>query len=156
VGSNPAQSIQSSVQIPKSKNRDKRTTTKYIHSQAKTQIPIPQKNPVQIVDFKLTDLYNRPKKLAYWLNRIETDLQGQDKEDILYFVKFMQDHERSALGIIRCITMLLQIRRQLCKSFRDASEDDIRVLLHSLDNNDYRSSTIEKFRKVLGSKISAR
>jgi site-specific recombinase XerD len=97
----------------------------------------------------MRDLYNRPKKIAYWLNRIETDLHGQDKKDVLYFVKFMQDQERSALWNIRRITILIQLCRQLRKPFRDASEEDIRVLLRRLDSNDYRSSTIEKFRKVL-------
>jgi hypothetical protein len=144
VGSNPTQSIQSSVQIPKAINEDKRTTRKFIHSPAKIQMPIPQKNSGQ-----MRDLYNRPKKLAYWLKRIETDLQGQDKEDVLYFVKFMQDHERCALWIIRSIIILLPMREQLRKPFRAASKEDIRALLHWLDENDCRSSSIVKFRKVL-------
>jgi hypothetical protein len=106
VGSNPAQSIQSSVQIPKSKDRDKRIISKHIHLRDKVQIQIGKKTCGQIVDYKMRDLYNRTEKLAYWLKRIETDLQGSDKEDVLYLVRFMQDHERSSLWIIRCITIL--------------------------------------------------
>jgi integrase/recombinase XerD len=105
----------------------------------------------------MRDLYNRAEKLAYWLKRIETDLQGSDKEDVLCsdkedvlcLVQFMQDHERSSLWIIRCITILILVRKQLHKPFRVASLDDIRVLLHWLDNKGYKSSSIEKFRKVL-------
>lgn len=149
VGSNPAQSIQSSVQIPKSKDRDNRITTKHIHSRDKVQIQIGKKTCGQIVDYKMRDLYNRAEKLAYWLKRIETDLQGLDKEDVLCLVQFMQDHERSSLWIIRCITILILVRKQLHKPFREASLDDIRVLLHWLDNKGYKSSSIEKFRKVL-------
>ena len=97
----------------------------------------------------MRDLYNRAEKLAYWLKRIETDLQGSDKEDVLCLVQFMQVHERSSLWIIRCITILILVRKQLHKPFREASLDDIRVLLHWLDNKGYKSSSIEKFRKVL-------
>jgi hypothetical protein len=130
VGSNPAQSIQRLVRIPKSKDRGKRITSKNIHLCDKVKIRNPEKDCLQIVDYKMRDLYNRTEKLAYWLKRIETDLQGSDKEDLLSLVRFMQDHERSSLWIIRCITILIQVRKQLRKPFREASLDDIRVLSH--------------------------
>lgn len=149
MGSNPAQSIQRSVQIPKSKGRDNRLTSKNVHLCDKVQIRNSEKDCLQIVDYKMRDLHNRAEKLAYWLKRIETDLQGSDKEDVLSLVRFMQDHERSSLWIIRCITILIQVRKQLQKPFREASLDDIRMLLRRLDNKDYKSSSIEKFRKVL-------
>src|SRR5919198_2629008 len=97
----------------------------------------------------MRDLYNRAEKLAYWLKGIETDLQGPDKEDVLCLVRVMQDHERSSLWIIQCITILILVRKQLQKPFREASLDDIRVLICWLDNKGYKSSSIEKFRKVL-------
>jgi hypothetical protein len=31
----------------------------------------------------MRDLYNRANKLKYWLNRINTDLDGSDKADLL-------------------------------------------------------------------------
>jgi hypothetical protein len=31
------------------------------------------------IDYKMRDLYNRANKLPYWLNRINTDLDGSDK-----------------------------------------------------------------------------
>jgi hypothetical protein len=67
VGSNPAQSIQSSVQIPKSKDTDKRIPLKDIHSPDKLQIRIPGRSCGHIVDYKMRDLYNRAEKFAYRL-----------------------------------------------------------------------------------------
>jgi site-specific recombinase XerD len=61
----------------------------------------------------------------------------------------MQDQERSALWIIRCITILLIVRKQLQKSFREVSIEDMRSLLHWIDNKGYKASSNEKFRKVL-------
>jgi hypothetical protein len=76
----------------------------------------------------MRDLYHRKEKLAYWLNRANTELQELDKTDVLNFIQFMHDKERSILWIIRCITALLLMRRYLGKSFKDADKDDIRSL----------------------------
>jgi integrase/recombinase XerD len=97
----------------------------------------------------MRDLYHRADRLAYWLKRIDTDLDGSDNEDVLSLVRHMQDRERSALWIIRCITILLIVRRQLQKPFREVSIEDIRSLLHWIDNKGYKASSNEKFRKVL-------
>ena len=94
-------------------------------------------------------LYNRADRLAYWLNRIDTDLDGSDKLDVLSLVRHMQDQERSALWIIRCITILLIVRKQLQKPFREVGVEDLRSLLHWIDNKGYKASSNEKFRKVL-------
>jgi site-specific recombinase XerD len=61
----------------------------------------------------------------------------------------MQDRERSALWIIRCITILITVRKQLQKPFREVSIQDMRSLLHWIDNKGYKASSNEKFRKVL-------
>ena len=45
----------------------------------------------------MRDLYNRANKLEYWLKRINTDLDGSDKEDLLCLVRYMQDQERSSI-----------------------------------------------------------
>jgi hypothetical protein len=106
---------------PNPKNRPNFITKKNILSDDNIQIPIRQKTCEQIVDYKMRDLYKRAEKLAYWLKRIETDLQNSDKEDVLYLVRFMQDHERSSLWIIRCITILILVRKQLHRPFREAT-----------------------------------
>ena len=49
----------------------------------------------------MRDLYHRKQKLAYWINRANTELQGPDKTDVLDFIQFMQDKESSILWIIR-------------------------------------------------------
>jgi integrase/recombinase XerD len=97
----------------------------------------------------MRDLYNRPKKLADWLKRVNEDISDPDKTDILKLIEHMQDRERSILWIVRCITALITIRKQLEKPFRDASKDDIRSILKWMEQKGYKGSTNEKFRQVL-------
>ena len=97
----------------------------------------------------MRDLYHRKQKLEYWINRINTDLEEFDRNDVLKLVEHMQDRERSILWIIRCISALLITRKQLGKPFRDATKDDIRSFLKWMDNRKYKASTNEKFRQVL-------
>jgi hypothetical protein len=97
----------------------------------------------------MRDLYHRKQKLEHWTNRVKADLQEADKTDILKFIQYMLDKERSVLWIIRCITALLLIRRQFGKCFRDPSKEDIRSLFRWMDDKNYKGSTHEKFRAVL-------
>jgi hypothetical protein len=97
----------------------------------------------------MRDLYHRKERLEYWINRINNDLNESDRDDVLKLVEHMQDRERSILWIIRCITALLTIRKQLGKSFRKVTKDDIRSFLKWMDERKYKASTNEKFRQVL-------
>jgi site-specific recombinase XerD len=97
----------------------------------------------------MRDLYNRPKKLADWLKRVNEDISDPDRADILKLVEHMQDRERSILWIVRCITALITIRKHLEKPFRDATKDDIRSILKLMEQKGYKASTNEKFRQVL-------
>jgi len=54
----------------------------------------------------LLDIYNREKKLAHWINKVNTDLGEPDKTDVLKCIQHMQDNENSALWIINFITNL--------------------------------------------------
>jgi hypothetical protein len=140
----PAQSIESSVPIPKiitTKNYSK-------NKPSNNQILETQSNPHTKISYDMRDLYHRKEKLAYWLNRANTELQEPDKNDVLKFIQFMHDKERSILWIIRCITALLLIRH-LGKSFKDADKDDIRSLFKWMDDKNYKASTHEKFRRIL-------
>jgi hypothetical protein len=108
VGSNPTQSIESSVQIPTMK-------TRIGHSKNETtdnQIFKPPSCLHSIINYGMRDLYHRKEKLAYWINRINTDLKESDKTDVLKFIRYMQDKESSILWIVRCITALLLMRRK--------------------------------------------
>jgi hypothetical protein len=51
----------------------------------------------------------------------------------------MEDKESSILWIIRCITALLLMRRQLGKSFKDANKEDTRSLLKWMDDKNYKA-----------------
>ena len=52
----------------------------------------------------MRDLYHRHDKLAYWIQRVNGELEEPDKTDILKLVEHMQDRERAILWITRCIT----------------------------------------------------
>jgi integrase/recombinase XerD len=97
----------------------------------------------------MRDLYHRQNRLAYWIKRINTDLEEPDRTDVLKLVEHMQDKERAILWIIRCITAILLIRKQLGKPFRDTTKDDIKSILKWMENKGYKASTNEKFRQVL-------
>jgi len=97
----------------------------------------------------LRDLYHRKAKLEYWINKIKTDLEGTDQTDLLKLVEVMQDKERASLWILRCITALITIRRQLGKSFRNATKDEIRQFLKWMEQKNYKPSSNEKFRQIL-------
>lgn len=99
----------------------------------------------------MRDLYDREKKLFYWINRVESDLDGSDKTDVLKLVKYLQDQGRANLWIIRYITTLITMRKQITKSFREAKENDIRIIIDWMDKKRYKASTIEKFRMILKS-----
>ena len=145
AGSNPAQSIESSVPIPKIKTTNRYCTSKTTNSQKlKTQSTSHIK-----ISYEMRDLYHRKEKLTYWINRANTELQEPDKTDVLNFIQFMHDKGRSILWIIRCITALLLMRRHLGESFKDADKDDIRSLFKWMDDKNYKASTHEKFRRIL-------
>ncbi|MDP9288905.1 MAG: tyrosine-type recombinase/integrase [Thermoproteota archaeon] len=97
----------------------------------------------------MRDLYHRQQRLAYWIKRVNTDLEEPDRIDVLKLVEHMQDRERAVLWIMRCITALLLMRRQLGRPFRDATRGDIRSILKWMEEKGYKASTNEKFRQVL-------
>ena len=82
----------------------------------------------------MRDLYHRHDKLAYWIHRVNAELEEPDKTDVLKLVEHMQDRERAVLWITRCITALLLMRKQLGKSFRDANKDDIFAIYTMVPN----------------------
>ena len=66
----------------------------------------------------MRDLYNRKARLDYWIDRINKDLDDvNDRKDVLKFVEIMQEKDQSILTIIRCITAILQLRKQLEKPY---------------------------------------
>jgi integrase/recombinase XerD len=150
AGSNPAQSIESSVQIPKinSKEANNGSTTsascKTTIDIAKRLVPFSNRTNVE-----MRDIYSRQKKLAYWIKRIDTDLLEPDRSDVLKLVRHMQDRDRSVLWIVRCITALIQMKKHLSWKFRDTTEEDIRSLFKWMDEKNYKASTHEKFRRIL-------
>jgi site-specific recombinase XerD len=97
----------------------------------------------------MRDLYHRKDRLNYWIKRISLDLEEPDRSDVLQLVEHMQERERAILWIIRCITALLSMRKQLKKPFGETTKSDIKELLLWMDEKGYKASTHEKYRQVL-------
>ncbi len=98
---------------------------------------------------EMRDLYNRKQKLAHWILKAKTELDEPDRTDVFQFIEYMQEKDNSILWIVRCITALLYIRRQIDKPFIDWKKEDIKALFVWMDNKNYKASTHEKFRKIL-------
>ena len=97
----------------------------------------------------MRDLYNRKHKLAHWIYKARTELEEPDRTHVLQFIEYMQEKDNSILWIVRCITALLYIRRQIDKPFVDWKKDDIKILFAWMDTKNYKASTHEKFSKIL-------
>jgi hypothetical protein len=93
----------------------------------------------------MRDLYNRKQKLAHWIAKAKTELEEPDRKDVLQFVEYMLEKDKSILWIVRCITALIYVRRQLSKPFIDCKKEDIKSLFVWMDIKNYKASTHEKF-----------
>ncbi|HYZ96651.1 MAG TPA: hypothetical protein VE524_08655, partial [Nitrososphaeraceae archaeon] len=99
----------------------------------------------------MRDLYNRKARLERWIQRIHTELQDNEpgKQDILKFVDYLQEKDKSILWIIRCITALLQLKKEIKKPFSQLTKEDIKKLFEWMNDKEYKASTHEKFRVIL-------
>jgi integrase/recombinase XerD len=97
----------------------------------------------------MRDPYNRKQQLARWILKAKTELEEPDRKHVLEFVEYMQEKDKSILWIVRCITALIYIRRQLDKPFVVCNKEDIKSLFAWMDTKNYKASTHEKFRKIL-------
>ncbi|HEX7258866.1 MAG TPA: hypothetical protein VF242_12480 [Nitrososphaeraceae archaeon] len=87
----------------------------------------------------MRDLYNRKARLERWIQRIHTELQDNepDKQDILKFVDYLQEKDKSILWIIRCITALLQLKKEIKKPFSQLTKEDIKKLFEWMNDKEY-------------------
>jgi hypothetical protein len=115
--SNPTGPTEPSVQVLQNNRKSiSSTTTHRINLKVESDLFVHTRN------YEMRDLYHRQKRLQYWIQRVNTDLQDPDRADVLKLVEYMQDRDRAILWITRCITALLLIRRQLEKPFREATK----------------------------------
>jgi len=158
VGSNPTPSTESSVRslenkIKKDKKESNSVRKKQINYNKNCYVLKFNSNEnVDNIEYKKMnrDIYNRKERLEYWKVKARNQLKGSDLVDVFKLIEHMEDHESSSLWIIRCITALLSLRKQLNKSFKDATKEDIRKLLKWMDlEKNYKASTIEKLRTIL-------
>jgi hypothetical protein len=97
----------------------------------------------------MRDLYHRKERLEYWVERVRKDLNDPDRNDVLQFTEYLKEKDKSILWIIRCITALLAIRRQLDKPFKNTTKEDIKLFFKWMEQKNYKVSTHEKFRVIL-------
>jgi hypothetical protein len=97
----------------------------------------------------MRDLYNRKKKLDYWTERIHKDLVEYDKRDVLKFLEIMQEKDQSILTITRCISIVIQIRKQIDKPLSKFTKEDIKTIFQWMDIKKYKVETVEKYRAVI-------
>jgi len=138
-GSNPGPGVQPSVRIPTSA-----ANINCILINPKTESSILQeKNDNSSDRYKIVklfennqmrDLYNRKKKLDYWTDRIHKDLDEHDKKDVLKFLEIMQEKDQSILTITRCISIVIQIRKQIDKPLSDVTKEDINLVSDLISN----------------------
>ena len=160
-GSNPGPGVQPSVLIPTSideyeYNNKKKNNNKEGNINFKTDTSLlVQKNSDNYKDAKpfennqMRDLYNRKKKLNYWIERIHKDLHENDKKDTLKFLEIMQEKDQSILTITRCISIVIQIRKQIDKPLSKVIKEDIKAIFQWMDEKRYKVETIEKYRAVI-------
>jgi site-specific recombinase XerD len=141
VGSNPTQSIESSVQIPDQKR---------VISDEYTAVYLSHCNGIDISENNLRDLYNREKRVERWINHVN-QLEEPDRSDIIKLVEHMKEQEKSALWIIRCLSAILFLRNKTDKPFRYCSKQEMKKLLEWMKTKKYKRSTHEKFRVILKS-----
>jgi site-specific recombinase XerD len=96
------------------------------------------------------DIYKRDTRLIYWIKRVKHEsIPDADKQDILKFIEFMQREEKSKLWMIRCITLLLNMKQYIRKEFRACTKEDIQQYIDYTLKKDYSPSTHTKIRQVL-------
>jgi hypothetical protein len=141
-GSNPGPGALSSLRIPTSTNIDdiirinpKTGTSSILQQQQKENNNYYSDNykvAKLFEDYQMRNLYNRKKKLDYWTERIHKDLDEHDKKDVLKFLEIMQEKDQSILTITRCISIVIQIRKQIDKSLFKVTKEDIKAIFQDV------------------------
>ncbi|MGD1839199.1 MAG: tyrosine-type recombinase/integrase, partial [Nitrososphaeraceae archaeon] len=152
--SNPTRSIKLSVRSPKciesKSKRHNKKDTKNLSNYSGCDLKYNQYVSNLKANKMNRDIYNRKKLLERWKGRARNLLDSSDRIDIFKLIEHMEDSESSTLWIVRCITALLLLRKQLDKSFKDATKEDIKKLLKWMnEEKNYKVSTIVKHRKIL-------
>ena len=81
-------------------------TTRPIESsvQSPKYVKISSQQSSSALRYQMRDLYNRRKRLADWIKRVNEDVDDPDRTDILKLIEHMQDRERSISFI--CFALL--------------------------------------------------
>jgi hypothetical protein len=72
-------------------------------------------------------------------------LDEHDKRDILKFLEIMQEKDQSILTITRCISIVIQIRKQIDKPLSKFIKEDIKTIFQWMD---IKKSKIEQLKSI--------
>ena len=88
VGSNPTGPTELSVQVLQ-KNKE----TEYSTDVNKKNLKVESEPLFRTKNYEMRDLYHRHDRLAYWIQRVNAELEEPDKTDVLKLVEYVQDRE---------------------------------------------------------------
>jgi len=95
-------------------------------------------------------LHEPSRELLREFKRIEReDIPKENKEIMLNFAKELQINGIKALRIIRYLKTLRAVHRWKNKPFAEWNEQDLKDVLFGIENNGYKTETINEFRKGL-------
>ena len=67
------------------------------------------------------------------------------KKDVLKFLEIMQEKDQSILTITRCISIVIQIRKQIDKPLSKFTKEDIKTIFQWMD---IKKSKIEQLKSI--------
>lgn len=79
------------------------------------------------------------------INRVNSELNETepDKSDVLKQIQNLNDREKSSLWIIRYLTAIFLLRKELRKPFRYCTKNEMRELLAWMKSKGYKKSANE-------------
>ena len=96
----------------------------------------------------MRELYNRKPRPEYWIDIIHYDLDLKDSVDV-NICEMMQENDQSILTIIRYITAILRLKKQLEKPYSVVTKNHVQVMFRWMEGKQYKVKTHEKYRAVL-------
>ena len=69
--------------------------------------------------------------------------------DGFYKAEIMQEKDQSILTITRCISIVLQIKKQIDKPLSKVTKEDIKTIFQWMNTKRYKVETVEKYKAVI-------
>ncbi|HJT83299.1 MAG TPA: site-specific integrase [Nitrososphaeraceae archaeon] len=83
------------------------------------------------------------------ITTISNNIKELQDNNVLKFLEIIQEKDQSILTITRCISIIIQIRKQIDKPLSTFTKEDIKRIFQWMDNKRYKVETVEKYRAVI-------